>query len=242
MFAFSRKNILALTLIALNYFSFSQPLGANPSSDLGAKGKDLDFGDDGRPGRQTSGGSRGSCPKKSIDLTALMPYSNMGKTAQDRPTFWVYVPYTNQEIAQGEFAIQYADRSDLYRAPFQLLNTPGFVQVTLPPSVPALAKNHTYRWYFKLYCKSDVSESKPLPSPTFVQGWIERVEPPTGNSSYWLYAENKIWYDAIASLANLRLKNPQDPLLANDWRVLLRAKGVNLDFGAPDTFVGSVKF
>jgi hypothetical protein len=32
-------------------------------------------------------------------------------------------------------------------------------------------------------------------------------------------AEYKIWYDAIASLVNLRLKNPQDPLLANDWRV-----------------------
>lgn len=248
MFVFSAKTILAGGLIALSGFAFNPPLKAaplvpsfNPQGEAKAGG--YDFAGVERPGRQTSGDSRAQCPKKSMDLTALMPQSHTGKTVQERPTFWIYVPYTAQEIARGEFSLQREDRSDVYRASFNLPPTPGFVRVSLPDSVPPLSKNQPYRWYFKLYCQSSLAEVDKSFSPTFVQGWVERVEAPTPMDAPWpLYAQEKIWYDAIASLANLRLQNPQDPQLAQDWQNLLEAKGVDLSFGEGVVLKGTVEF
>jgi hypothetical protein len=193
------------------------------------KAKVLDFSGRGRPGRQTSGENRGNCPQTQINLTALMPSSNSGKTVKARPTFWVYVPYGSQDVVKGEFSLQHEDRSDLYRGSFTLPQQPGFVRVVLPESVPPLQKNQSYRWYFKVYCLSKtLSPNQQLPSPNFVQGWVERVEPLPHASSYQAYAENGIWYDAIAELGDLRLKTPTNPELAADWRSLLEAQGVNL--------------
>ncbi|WP_348244518.1 DUF928 domain-containing protein [Leptolyngbya sp. DQ-M1] len=38
-----------------------------------------------------------------------------------------------------------------------------------------------------------------------------------------LYAENGIWFDAVATLAEARSVNPKDAELAKDWEQLLQA-------------------
>ena len=195
-----------------------------------ASPKAPDFSGTGRPGRQTAGDSRDRCPMVNQRLTALMPTSHSGKTVTARPTFWFYVPYSAQQVTAGEFVLQ-GENHDPYRVPFTLPQTPGFVSVSIPASA-ALEDERWYRWYFKVYCNPHENSS-----PTFVQGWIQKIAfNPTLQSQLKstalrddiVYANEGIWYDAIAHLAELRQNNPQSIALAADWHQLLQAQGVDL--------------
>jgi hypothetical protein len=65
----------------------------------------------------------------------------------------------------------------------------------------------------------------------YVQGSIKRIEPSQklanelGNTPLQerteLYANESLWYDSLKILADLRLTNPNDVTLANDWKELL---------------------
>ena len=41
-----------------------------------------------------------------------------------------------------------------------------------------------------------------------------------------VYAANGIWYEALASLAQLRCTNPNDATIASDWQSLLQQVGL----------------
>lgn len=205
----------------------------------------FDFSGDGRSGQRTGGGSRSNCPSVKVPLTALMPSSNSGNTISSHPSFWIYVPYIPKETPIGEFVLQDKSREDVYRADFTPLNTPGLVSVTLPHSLPELNLNQEYRWYFNLYCDADKSSS-----PVFVQGWVKRVSSNPSieaqlinnpKASHLVYANHQIWWDALATLAELRMANPTDSNLAQDWNALLNAKGVQLELPSSLPFSGPVK-
>lgn len=204
--------------------------------------KSPDFSGDGRPGRRAGGGSRSPCPSIAPPLTALMPATNWGKTVAERPTFWFYVPYSSQQAPAGEFVLQSEQGNDIYRIPFTLPETPGFVNFSTPHSAAPLEINKSYRWYFKLYC-----EPQKASAPVFVDGWVQRVQlTPTLESQlrsttqdYAVYAANGIWYDAIAHLAELRVTNPANARLDQEWASLLGAKGVGLEQFSKVPMVGS---
>lgn len=227
----------------------SRPINNIPSSvrlrllqPKQAKQEEPDFSGDGRPGRRAGGGSRSPCPSMNTPLTALMPVTNLGKTVAERPTFWFYVPYSRQEASSGEFVLQDEEDKDVYRTPFMLPETPGFVSLSIPPTEAPLEINKSYRWYFKLYCNPQKS------SPVLVEGWVQRVELTPALESqlkaatppeYIVYATNFIWYDALARLAELRLtKSPNATL--DDWTNLLKWKGVGLEQLNREPMVGSV--
>lgn len=42
-----------------------------------------------------------------------------------------------------------------------------------------------------------------------------------------VYAANGIWYDALDTLAQLRLSNPNDPNLISNWDILMKAAGID---------------
>jgi hypothetical protein len=42
-----------------------------------------------------------------------------------------------------------------------------------------------------------------------------------------LYANEGVWYDSLKTLADLRLTNPDDLTLANDWKELLDYAGLS---------------
>lgn len=203
-----------------------------------------DFSGDGRPGRRTGGGSRSPCPPIEPPLTALMPVTNLGKTVAERPTFLFYVPYSPQAAPAGEFVLQSEQGHDIYRTPFTLPKTPGFVSFNTPSTAAPLEINKPYRWYFKLYC-----EPQKVSAPVFVDGWVQRVELSAEFESqlrstkqreyYVVYAANGIWYDALAHLAQLRLANPANARLNYEWASLLGAKGVGLSQLSKVPMVGS---
>lgn len=198
----------------------------------GLKKKTPDFSGDGRPGRRIGGGSRNPCPSVKVPLTALMPESNSGKTIAAHPTFSFYVPYSLQKNGFGEFVLQELEGDDVYRLKVALPEEPGIVSLSVPEKKASLEKNKPYRWYFKLYCDSQESSS-----PIFVEGWVQRVATTSHlekqlqaakQSAYTVYAENNLWYDAIAHLIELRQAYPLDARLDNAWVELLSSKGVNL--------------
>lgn len=215
-----------------------------------------DFSGEGRSGdREGGAGRRGNCPVTEFPLTALMPISNWGKTVAEHPTFWFYVPYTPEQAPIGEFVLQEdegrkdesrkdEDRKDIYRVPFTLPQTPGFVSFSVPPTQNPLEVGKSYRWYFNLYCDRYQSTS-----PDFVQGWVQREAlTPALDEQFKaakprqdrIYVDNLIWFDAIAHLANLRLSNSTDTSLNRDWNKLLGAKGVDLKLPSQAPMAGSV--
>lgn len=229
-------------LVVTSYSSQVWAQSAKRTNSIPSSGRDIqlsqqamqeepDFSGDGRPGRREGGGSRSPCLPMNPPLTALMPVTNWGKTVAERPTFWFYVPYSAQAVHSGEFVLQDEADNDVYRTPFTLPRTPGFVSLSLPSTQAPLEINKWYHWYFKLYC-----EPQKLSAPVFVEGWVQRsrlipviesrLKAVTLREKYLAYSSNSIWYDAINSLAELRLTHTSDVTLDNDWVNQLRAIGL----------------
>jgi hypothetical protein len=192
----------------------------------------IDFSGTGRPGQQTAGENRGSCPSANNSLTALIPVSNVGQTVEAHPSFWVYIPYSNKQIQKAEFVLQTASREDVWRSPVTIEARSGYVNLKLPNTISPLKIGNWYRWYLKVSCSSNT-----LASPKFVQGWISRIPMDSNLHSalannpqqdYSIYAEHGIWYDAIDRLLKSYQQDPDNPIFQQDWHNLLEAKGVNL--------------
>ncbi len=237
------------SIASITYIS---PLSAQPSSGRvgtfplpSSNQASPDFSGDGRSGDRTGGGSRTPCPIINEPFTtALVPASNLGKTVAERPTFWFYVPYPPQAAPAGEFVLQEEGGNEVYRSAFTLPKTPGFVSFSTPLAVEPLKVNKLYHWYFKLYCKEQISST-----PVFVEGWVQRVERTPALERQLqaakaredvVYTANGIWYDALNYLAQLRLNNPSNSMLADDWTNLLSAKGVGLAQFSSVPIVGEV--
>jgi Domain of Unknown Function (DUF928) len=221
------------------------------------KQKSPDFSENGRPssGNRTGGASRSPCPLTDPPLTALMPIINRGKTVAERPIFWFYVPYSSQQAIAGEFMLNEEGKKEIFRIPFTLPRTPGLVSFRIPSTKPPLEIDKEYVWSFKLYCQPpEKSASDALPKPSvLVQGWVQRVKPTpelerdlkaATEPEYSVYTKNLIWYDALDSLTGLRITQPTNTKLIDEWTELLSLKGIKGDDLDPEKLkqpiVGSV--
>ena len=175
----------------------------------------------GRPGRQAQGGSRGGCPTVTIPLTALVPPTE-GKTLAQRPTFWFYIPYT-QGTAPAEFTLRDSEGNLIGKQlSVSLPVVPGVVGVRLPATV-ALEPGKRYRWFFNLYC---TGREQP---PISIEGSVERmgtsiVQPSTPQDPQQAlarYIAAGVWLDALTTLAELRLTNPPNATLLQQWKDIL---------------------
>ena len=81
-----------------------------------------------------------------------------------------------------------------------------------------------------------MSAAKPQIQKEELYGWVQRISPSltltsqlkqaTPQQQATLYAQNGIWFDALTTLAEQRLANPQDARLSEDWNNLLKAVGL----------------
>lgn len=198
----------------------------------------------GRPGRREGTGSRGDCPPVETQLTALIPSSHFGSFVESHPSLWFYIPYQSSEVALAEFSLQDEQNHDIYRTRFSLPETPGIVRLNLS-SAPPLAIHQKYQWYVKIYCSQ-----QNLSTPIFIRGWVERVVLPPDlerqlqatrlpRQRIALYAQQGIWYSALAAWVQLQSAEPQNPFLAQDFANLLRDIGLENLMQKP--LVGEVK-
>jgi Domain of Unknown Function (DUF928) len=194
-------------------------------------------------GRVRGGAKRGevaACPPTKLDLTALVPFTEepnsvinvWAQTMVERPSWFFYVPYTKDLPYTAEFVLQDQDSNEIYQKAIALPDKTGVIRVSLPSTAPALAVGKQYHWFFTINC--DKQKNSP---PTFVEGVIQRVElnPATVAElqtteplkRYAIYAQKGIWYEALATLAELLQKNPQDAALNAEWRSLLGSIPLN---------------
>jgi Domain of Unknown Function (DUF928) len=188
--------------------------------------------DRGLPGRREGGGTRGGCPTSQPPMTALMPSTNFGQTVSDYPTFFWYVPPRTAEVA--EFVLLDDNDNEVYKTIIQLTGESGIVSLTLPAvgNTSPLEIGRDYHWYFSLVC-----DPLDRSGDSFAEGWIQHIEldPNLENQLIMaassdhpaLYAEAGIWYDAVASLAELRRSQPDNSALLFKWSMLLESVDLN---------------
>ncbi|MHC5936151.1 DUF928 domain-containing protein [Nostoc sp.] len=156
-----------------------------------------------------------------------------GLTTEKHATFWFFVPYKKSTINSIEFVLK--DESTklsqtLYRTTVTIPEEPGIISIRLNATTPPLEVDKMYHWFFKI--KINCNPQQP-PEQEYVEGWVQRVnlnpklvdspKQATPLQRVKLYADNGIWYDALTTLAELRLAKPEDPTLAVEWMNLLKS-------------------
>ena len=206
--------------------------------------------DRGTPKSAQGTGSRGDCLDKASlpPLKSLVGKNHLKLTVSDRPTFWVYIPYTQAEAPYGEFSLQNGD-NEIYHTRFQLPAKPGIIGVKVPATVAPLEVGKHYRWYVDINCSATSSDD--LSTPASLTGIVERVTlsanfaqelTTTSNplDQIATYAKHGIWYDAVTELAQLRLEQPENSTLKQAWNGLLSDRHVNLAEISSEPILGNL--
>lgn len=168
-----------------------------------------------------------------IPLTALIPPSNMGISVADYPTLLFYIPDVDLEGLEGKFILRNEKDEVIYSKKIPLKAPDSIVSVALSdaPSLPPLDTGKLYPWEFVIiFDQEDSSDS------TYVGGSIERITPNSDlkdrlntaspEEQPAIYATHGVWYEAVATLAQLRCSAPNDSTLASDWESLLQQVGL----------------
>lgn len=250
--AIATSVISVLTVPTCFFYILLSPAWATPVAQVSATGftpppppPDRDA-----PGNRGGGAGRG-CGAGNRFITALVPeYKQVldrgaitkvwGTTIAERPTLWFDVPYEKGTISTMEFVLQAnsSPAKEIYRSEIMPPEGPGIISIHLPASIPPLEAGKLYTWFFKtrLQCGSSVAAAKPQLQKEELYGWVQRVSPSatltsqlkqaTPQQRATLYAQNGIWFDALTTLAEQRVANPQDTRLTEDWNNLLKAVGL----------------
>ena len=198
-------------------------------------------------GRRAGMGSRGNCPAVKTALTALVPFEPQknarrntvqsgigtvgGLTTSERPKFWFYVPYTQQNLNQSnaEFILKDSNKKNVYeQKQVALPSKPGVISITLPNSVKPLEVGENYHWYFKVRC-----DERTTSVPIFVEGEIQRIplnsevaeQLKAANDpkeKIKIYAKENLWFDALNMLAQKRQSSSQNVSIQKEWQTLLQ--------------------
>ncbi|MBD2095973.1 DUF928 domain-containing protein [Trichocoleus sp. FACHB-591] len=143
-----------------------------------------------------------SCDRKAEGkLTPLVPFSHIGQTSSQRPTFVWFVPDRTAHPLQ--FRLFTRTGQPLYRTEIQ--SQPGVMSVALPPDLPQLTIGQAYQWQVALICNPNVpsrnvvttAEIQVVEPAASLQTQLATVQTPQQQSD--LYAEAGLWYDAIAT-------------------------------------------
>ncbi len=190
-------------------------------------------------GRYRGGGTFGTCPEVKIPLTALSSFKIVpiegssstityvgGVTVLENPTLWFYIPPELNANLVASFELKDANGkviSKISSTDPAMVESDGIVSV----STPSLEIGQVYEWYFMVYC--DVADQE---VPIYVNGGIQRIplDPQLAGQLASLspleqaehYRQNRLWYDAITILGNLRRDRPTDTAVEAAWDQLLQ--------------------
>lgn len=198
-----------------------------------------------------SGGSRGPClpdPNTNKVPIALLPHSGVGTTIADYPTVSWYIPKTT---AWGvEFQLRDANKKLVYSTTYAfahyteqtndgtsqefVVGTPGIMSLSLPASsgVSPVEIGKEYSWQLTLKC-DEIDRSGDL----VVDGGFKRVQADPNLASriqqakpedlVAIYAQERLWYETLNTLIDLRRAQPNDRNFTNAWNKLLKSAGLD---------------
>ncbi len=186
---------------------------------------------------QTRGGaSRGevACTENTSEakqqFIPLTPTSSYGLTVAEHPVFFAYVPSTSAQTAF--FSLSDEQGEVYYQTTLPIPTTGGLVEVTLPDTLPPLEVGKPYQWGMAILCSGRLRPDSP-----FISSWVKRIESSADFANQLqaaspleqaaLYGTHGIWYDMLATLAELRKAQPTDPTLSTNWEQLLHSVGLD---------------
>lgn len=206
--------VIFLSFLAFSY-ALLKPVLAQSTQGEGVR--------EGLPGRRIGGGTRGECSLNTHRLTALVPENNLGLTQSARPKLFFYLPPTSTSTLI-EFVLQDEKNNVIYEKNFTTSGAKGIISV----STPVLTSGKNYRWFLSIVCNPQSREHD-----ITVDGWIKRVvldiktvqllERTTPINQVNFYINKGLWQDAVATLAELMFKQPNDSKLSATWSQLLRS-------------------
>lgn len=157
-------------------------------------------------------------------LKAIVPQGNSGLTAQEYPTFWVYVPPTTAQSAI--LSIAEVGEKPYWHQAIDLTGKSGTIGVKLARNTHGLEIGQNYRWALILVCGED-----PHPNDPVVTAGIKRIKSNLPQNLTLLeqvawYAQGGIWYDALNILAQEKSSLNNGEIL---WSRYLRSGGFTID-------------
>ncbi len=187
------------------------------------------------PKRTTGGASRtiSQCVNQleygDIPFSALLPASTQGLTAASHPTILAYLPETDAQ--KVFFSWREENNQDHYQAILPIANRGGIISLNLPENAPPLEVGKNYQWAIAIMCDDRLQPDSPM-----VQGQVQRVELASAIESRLdndislnnaaLYGETGLWYEMLATLAQLKIAQPNNQNLALNWSNLLSSVGL----------------
>jgi Domain of Unknown Function (DUF928) len=190
------------------------------------------------PGNRQSATHRGETCPRDLSISPLIPEINVGLTISESPTIFAYV---SRPLTQLEFSLlmEKGTNNDeemvVYETAFKV-DKPGIIAVTIPAAAgnkKSLEVGKRYNWSFSVACNPG-DNSGDRSGDFFVTGSIERIaaQPTLKNdlanpdpmARLTAYARNGIWYETVATLAEMRRKAPNNAQLTAEWRELLQSQ------------------
>lgn len=188
-----------------------------------------------KPKTTTGGASRtleqciNQAENSALPLAALLPTSAPGLTVASHPTVLAYLPETN--ASKVFFSWQDENNQEHYQTILPIENKTGIISLTLPEDAPPLEVGKNYQWALAIMCDGRLQPDSPM-----IQGQIKRVEMTSSLSDRLknanpletaaLYGEEGIWYETVATLAQLTANQPNNSNIKSNWQNLLTSVGL----------------
>ena len=164
-----------------------------------------------------------------IPFSALLPASTQGLTAASHPTILAYLPETDAQ--KVFFSWRDENNQDHYQAILPITKRSGIISLNLPEDAPPLEVGKNYQWAIAIMCNDRLQPDSPM-----VQGQVKRVELASAIQSRLdhdislnnaaIYGETGLWYETVATLAQLKKAQPNNQNLALNWSNLLTSVGL----------------
>lgn len=216
--------ICLTSLLSVCTGSFTKQVLANDSSTESR---------DGLPGRRVGGGTRTGEVRESLQIVALVPENSEGLTTLENPTFFFSVPKMSSP-KMAELLLSDESGETVYEKKISLNGNAGVVGISIlaDDKIKSLETGKNYRWYFAISVDPNHPEND-----IYVTGWIKKVQPNAEVANQLknldplervtVYTRNKLWFDAVATVGELRRSRPEDPAVQARWKELLGS--VSLD-------------
>lgn len=195
---------------------------------------------DNRQGGATRGGE---CIQDEAELTALVPASGIGLTANEYPTIYWFMPKSS--ASEVEFVLRDATAREIYSMKYALTKSSQGVVIGTPSimslSVPALASfspleiGQEYRWLLALICNpidrsSDSTIEGRIKRTPLDPTLLQKVQQVTPQERIALYAQSRLWYETVGTMVELQRVQPNDYELKQAWRKLLNSVELDTTF------------
>lgn len=178
-----------------------------------------------------------ACVSGEQPLTAIVPVSGLGTTVAEYPTVLWYMPKTRAAVV--EFVLTDTKKQEIYSVNYALAKSADGIAPAgvMSLQLPALANfsplkiGQNYTWQLALVCDPNKRDRDIV-----VSGWIQRVSPSpnlamrvkqaTPQERVTIYANERLWYETLITLNQLRRDFPKDPDLEEAWKKLLKSVGL----------------